>query len=280
MSGGRRSDREKQHAQHFLRRGALARSLVARASLSRADCVVEIGAGRGALTKPLAARAGRVVAIELDAALYAELRARFAALPHVEPVHGDYFAVAPPECSYRVFANVPFHRSADVLRRISEGEHPPADAHLILEDRAAERFAGRPFARETLWSLRLKPWWHVEILERLSPTDFSPPPRAKPVLLWLLRRDRALVSRREHGLYADFVAHAFGREGDTVRRCLSDLLSPKQIHRLARDLGFAERARPSDLEFSQWLGLFRFFAAHGDRRRVRRVRGARDRLPR
>jgi 16S rRNA A1518/A1519 N6-dimethyltransferase RsmA/KsgA/DIM1 with predicted DNA glycosylase/AP lyase activity len=77
-------------SQHFFRDPARAASVVAHLPLTRHDTVYEIGPGTGLLTAPLAERAGRVVAVEVDPALCAHLRARFAASPHVRIVHADF----------------------------------------------------------------------------------------------------------------------------------------------------------------------------------------------
>lgn len=263
--------------QHFLCDGALARRLVELSGIGPGDRVVEIGAGRGALTRWLAERSGSLLGLEIDPRLYRRLRRRFGDLPHVQMVEGDFLAHPLPEGDYTVFANPPFALTAQILRRLTASARPPRDAFLVLQREAALDLAGRPWAAETLVSLCAKPHWQVEILERIPPEAFAPPPRVACALVWLARRDRPLVADPQAALYRDFVAAAFGTRGHRVRDALRGLLSPRQIRRLARDLRFDARARPSELAFEQWLALFRFFARAADPEAKRRVRGARAR---
>jgi 23S rRNA (adenine-N6)-dimethyltransferase len=266
--------------QHFLRRGALCSSLVARSCIGAHDTVVEIGPGTGALTRPLARRAGRVVAVELDAGLCARLRAGLGGEPRVELVHADFLRWPLPLAPFKVFANVPFAHTSDIVRRLTEAEAGPSDVYVVVEHAAARRYAGTPFGPETLRSLLLKPWWHGELVCEIEPAEFAPPARTVCALLWLARRARPLVAREEADLYADFVSAAFGRHGERVDECLASLLTHEQRRRCARTLHFDRAAPPSALTFDQWLGLYRCFAAHAPEDARRHARGARHRLPR
>jgi 23S rRNA (adenine-N6)-dimethyltransferase len=257
VSGARRrAPRRAELGQHVLRRGALAADLVARSSIGPADLVVEIGAGAGALTRPLAARAGRVLAVEVDPRLAAALRAGFAEAPGVQVVERDFFDVPLPRERYAVFGNVPYALTARIVRRLLDAEPPPHDAWLIVQREAAERFAGAPFAAESLQSLLLKPRWHVEIARHLRRTDFDPPPAVESSLLWLAHRDRPLLAAGEHADYERFVRATLGGDA-TVRAALRRAFTPPQLARLARDLRLDLGARPTALVFGQWLGLFR-----------------------
>ena len=259
MSGQRsRARRRPDLSQHFLKGRTLASSLVEQAAISRNDLVVEIGPGRGALTRVLAKRCRRLVAVELDGRLLAGLRPVFQADPHVELVHGDFLSYDLPAGRYKAFGNIPYSRTAAVVRRLVNSEVPPDDAYLILQREAAERFAGTPLAAETLVSLLLKPWWQIEIVRRLRRADFDPPPAVDSVLLWLAKRTRPLVSHAEGRAYREFVSTSFGRRGNTVKRCLTEVFTGLQIARLAVDLRFRQGDPPSSLSFEQWLGLFRF----------------------
>jgi hypothetical protein len=122
-------------------------------------------------------------------------------------------------------------------------------------------FCGAPYAGEALQSLLIKPWWQAEIVRRLQRTDFAPPPKVTPVMLWLARRTRPLVSDSQADLYRRFVASAFGQGGATVRQCLRRIFTSRQLGRLARELRFDGGAPPSALTFDQWLGLFRYHSS-------------------
>ena len=196
--------------------------------------------------------------MELDGELARVLRAEFSGNPNVEVVQQDFLRFELPHTPYKVFGSIPFARTADIVRRLVNDAAPPDEAYLIVQREAAERFAGTPYAPETLASLLLKPWWHTEIVRRLRRTDFDPPPSVDSVVLWLLRRDRPLVTGSEHARYTDFVTASFGRRGDSVARCVRGVFTRPQIARLARDLRFDPRAAPSALSFDQWLGLYRF----------------------
>lgn len=247
-------------SQHFLRRRSLAASLIAHSSISKADLVIEIGPGRGILTRELAAVARKLIAVEIDRGLLQELDRELGHEAHVRLVSGDFLRFPLPADDYKVFASIPYGRTSAILRRLVGAKNPPREAHLIVQQESGERFAGAPYAGESLASLSIKPWWHVEITRRLRRTDFYPVPSVDSVVLWLARRDIALVSRADGKLYRDFIRESFGRRGNTVRRCLKGVLTGRQLYRLSRDLRFDPSASPSELNFDQWLGLFRFFS--------------------
>lgn len=257
MSGQRsRTPRRPELSQHFLRSGALAASLVAHSSVSPEDFVVEIGPGRGLLTHALAQRAARVIAVEIDTCLADQLRST--AQPNVEVVTGDFLSHPSPSRPHKVFANLPFARTADIIRRVTTTPSL-TEAYLVVQREAAERFAGYPYAGETTRSLSLKPWWYVEIVRRLRRTDFAPVPRVDAVLLWLMRRDRPLIQKADGGNYLRFIERQLGT-ARAVRSGLRRQFTHNQIGRLARDLRFSLDARPSELSFEQWLGVYRFHA--------------------
>ncbi|HAL46786.1 MAG: 23S ribosomal RNA methyltransferase Erm [SAR202 cluster bacterium] len=248
-------------SQHFIKNSALAASLVAQTSISAEDLVIEIGPGQGVLTQQLASRCKRLVAIEIDDRMARVLCSQFSDAPQVRIVQGDFLRYELPDQTYKVFANIPFSRTAAIVRRLVDAASPPLDAYLVVQREAAERFCGAPYAGEALQSLLIKPWWQAEIVRRLQRTDFAPPPKVTPVMLWLARRTRPLVSDSQADLYRRFVASAFGQGGATVRQCLRRIFTSRQLGRLARELRFDGGAPPSALTFDQWLGLFRYHSS-------------------
>lgn len=260
MSGRRdRSVRRAEYSQHFLRSKALASSLISQTRVSPADVVIEIGPGHGILTAELAHRCRKVVAVEVDGRLCGRLRGRFADAEHVSVVHADFLRYSLPKgMPYKVVGNIPFNRTAAIVQRLVGASTPPVDIFIIVQREAAERFAGGPFAPESVVSLHLKPWWQVEIVRRLRRADFEPAPRVDAALLWLARRTRPLVDSSATIAYRAFIDASFGRTGTTIGRCLRASFTRRQIRQLGQDLCFAPGSPPSALSFDQWLGLFRF----------------------
>ena len=282
MAGARRDKTRGARSQHFLRRSALATELVSALDVSGIDAVLEIGAGKGALTAALAARCRhtQLVAVEIDPRLCGLLRERFGARENVRVCERDFFDLELPKRSYAVVGNLPFHCTSAILRRLVEGPENPRDIVVIVEDRAAIRHAGWPYGPETYLSLTTKPWWHVEVGRRLRRHEFVPPPSVDCAVLTLARRERPLITPERASSYRDFVAAAFGRKGNDLAQNLRPVFSRTQLRQLARELHFSPRQPPSTLDFSQWLALFRFFEREAGPARRRAIRGARKHLPR
>lgn len=241
-------------SQHFLR-GDSARRLVRIASIPDSDLVIEIGPGRGALTKVLAGRSGPVIAVELDAHLADELRARCPG--RVDVVAADFLDFELPRGRYTVIGNIPYARSMDIVRKLADAANPPEDAWLVVQRELANRLCGMPFSRESRVSLELKPFWHLEIAHRLAKTEFVPPPSVESVFLRLSRRTRPLVDSDDAARYRALIALGFcGRP--TLRQALRPRLTKVELRRLAVDFCFGADDGPADLLFEQWLGIFRF----------------------
>ena len=196
--------------------------------------------------------------VEFDGALAEALRARLLGDSRAMIVRSDFLRFRLPAVPYKVVGNIPFNRTAAIVRRLVRADPPPQDAWLVVQREAAERFAGRPCSRETLSSLLLKPWWQIEIARRFRRTDFDPPPSVDAVALWLARRTRPLVDRVQAADYRRFIRRCFGRGGRSIRRCLQSEFTRTQIRRLGRDVRFDPAAPPRDLTFDQWPALFRF----------------------
>jgi 23S rRNA (adenine-N6)-dimethyltransferase len=227
--------------QHFLRSSRLAAELVCSAGLTRDDLVLEIGAGSGRLTAELARVARHVMAVELDARLARELRARLAG--NVTVVRANALRFPLPDEPFRVVANLPFGQTTAFLRHLLDDPRVPLErADLIVE-------WGSALKRATVWPSTLLgvtwgAWWTFRIDRRLAAQCFEPAPSVDAGVLVVARRDPPLVPVFDRLAYGEFVRHGF-------KGGLRAVASPRRVRRVAR------RAAPRDLDVHQWAALFR-----------------------
>ncbi len=235
----------------------MVRSLVERAHFDPTDVVYEIGPGRGIITEALGRKCGSVVAIEKDRQLGAILTEKLKVARNVEITIADVLGFKFPATPYKVFANVPFNMTADVMRLLLLGKNTPVEAYLILQRQAAEKYSGS--LRESQASLLIKPWYEFTILHHFQPSDFIPAPGVEVVLLKALKYTHPMVTNSEAALYRQFVRYGFSRQRANLGKSYKKVFSHLQWKLLALDLGFDVHAQPTALTFAQWLGVFQFF---------------------
>src|SRR6516162_1471908 len=167
--------------QHFLRDPSIARAIVDLVAPTARDLVVEIGPGDGALTSIVAGRAGRVIALEIDRALAAVLRAR---LPGVEVLEADargwsYAGLtAPAGGRVLILGNLPYSVGKPILMSLIGARRAIQEMALMLQREVAERIAAPPGGK-TYGSLSIFTQLHcdVRLAFRVPPGAFRPPPK-------------------------------------------------------------------------------------------------------
>jgi 23S rRNA (adenine-N6)-dimethyltransferase len=236
--------------------------------------VYEIGPGNGIITAVLANVARQVIAIEKDPELVRRLRERFHTLANVEIVEKDFLDYSfhtrarnrtlsltverqTRTSEYKIFANIPYNVTAQILRKLLCERSDLGEAYLILQKEAAKKFSGSP--RETLFSILAKPFFEFQILCQLRRTDFWPVPNVDSVLLSIKRRTQPLIETRDVALYREFVQYGFGRWKPNLKLAFKHVFTYKQWKRLAHDLEFPLKATPTELSFEQWLDLYHAF---------------------
>ena len=232
-------------SQNFLTGSRTIARLLALTDLSPADTVLEIGAGKGHITRALARHCGHVITYEIDPLLVRRLQGTLPA--NVRLFHQDFLRAPLPPKPYKVFANIPFNHTTAILRRLTQEAHQPQAAWLIMEEGAARRFCG--LGRETAASLLLKPWWDVRIRCHLHPEDFHPAPSVRCVLLELRRRAAPDLPPHERSAWQRFTATVLSRG----LRCM---LTTRQVHAALREAGIPPSAT---MKYVQWLCLFRWW---------------------
>ena len=204
-------------SQNFLRRPEFVRSLIEKTDIGVNDLVVEIGPGTGIITQQLAQRAQHVVGVEIDERLATNLRLDFANKTNVSIVRADFLRWQPPKKPYKVFANIPFNMTADIVSKLTEDRHPPEVAYLVIQDKAAERFAGRPVGKvDTQSSILLKAGYEIGVVARIDRREFTPTPRVDTVLAMFKKRPSFLVEPQNYQLFRDFVIYGYNQWQPTV----------------------------------------------------------------
>jgi 23S rRNA (adenine-N6)-dimethyltransferase len=202
----RRDERRRSLGQNFLRPDR-ADQLVDSAAFAPGDLVVEIGAGRGALTYALARRGVEVVALEKDPHWAESLRhevARRRLESEVRVVRCDALGYRMPGRPYRVIGSLPFGATTAILRHLlDEPDSCLVRADLIVQWEVARKRAVMP--PTTLLSTTWAPWWSFEVVGRLPATAFRPAPSVDAAVLCVTRRDPPLLPLRMAAPYASFV---------------------------------------------------------------------------
>jgi 23S rRNA (adenine-N6)-dimethyltransferase len=253
----RERTRRRELGQNFLKDKRVARLIVDESGVGKDDLVVEFGAGGGMLTRQLARKVRRVIAVECDPSWALHLRERFSDDENVRVVQGDALTVALPGEPFRVVANVPFYATTSILHRLLDDPTSPLDeAHLLVQRQVAFKHARA--SPTTLKTLTWSPWYGFYAGLELPADAFHPKPKVDACLLRAARRDPPLVAPHHRHPFRALVRLAFDGRRNTVGKVLRPVFTRTQICRLARDNGFSPDSFPSMLDVHQWAGVFGF----------------------
>ena len=259
-SGGKRP----RLGQNFLADGRAAERLVeALGDLSRAT-VVEIGPGRGALTGLLAERAGRLIAIELDRILSAQLRMKYAARSNVEIVEGDVLqvdlaALVGRGRKARVVGNLPYFITSPILERLFRFRDTVESIVLLVQREVAERLAARPGSRDYgLLSAVTQLHARVEKLFTLPPGAFSPPPKVHSTAVRLTPAEQELRVPRDE--FVDFLKLSFAQKRKTLANNLKPHYGEAAVRAALQAAGLRADVRAEAVGVEKAAEVFRSLA--------------------
>ncbi len=204
---GKRGLRPKKSlGQNFLSDPAILDSIVDAAEVGAGDVVLEIGPGTGNLTRPLAARAGRLVCVELDRDLAKACRELFAGQDSVTIVEGDaldHGALSAPllealgesrtaldaAAPWKLVANLPYNAAARILTSVLAHDPPPACAVVTVQREMAGRFRAAPGGKDYgALSVRAQLMAEVSLVRHLSAGAFWPRPTVRSSVIKLVPR--------------------------------------------------------------------------------------------
>jgi 23S rRNA (adenine-N6)-dimethyltransferase len=262
-------------SQNFLKRPEYVSGLIDKTDLTRNDLVVEIGPGKGIITKKLADKVGQVVAVEVDHKLANSLRDEFKNTQNVKIAEADFLKWQLPQEEYKIFSNIPFNMTADIVRKITTDKNPPQSAYLIMQDKAALRFMGKPIENQT--SILLKPWFDIKILENINRNEFTPIPNVNAVLAEIAKKENPQIDPKQNQWYRDFVIYGYNQWQPTILDSYKNIFTSKQRSIAEREI-MLKGKKPSELSFEQWLKLFDTFNLYVPNEKKAIIKGAETKL--
>ncbi len=248
---------DKRLGQHFLIDPNQVDRIVRLAGVEAGDHVVEVGPGLGALTAGLVDAGATVVAVEIDEGLVRVIEGEFD-IPQVSVVHADALEVdwstaAPPEHSWAMVANLPYNVATPLVLDVLD-DVPQVTSMLVMVQReVAERLVAMPGSSSYgVPSVKVAYWATGELVAKIPPSVFLPPPRVESALVKL---DRHATRRFDEPVDQVFtlVRAAFNQRRKMLRKSLGALVSAEVFEAAGVD----PQTRPEQVGVEAWVALAR-----------------------
>ena len=261
--------------QHFLTEELYARRIVEALGDISQSTVLEIGPGRGILTEQLGKQARRLIAVEMDRVLAAQLRLKFGMYRNVEIIEADVLAVdidslfgpkpglgrpgieLKPE-PVKVVGNLPFYITSDIILRLFKFAKYFESIVIMVQREVADRIAAEPGGREYgVLSATAQLHARVEKLFTVPPEAFSPPPKVFSAVL------RLTIDPQQQRLgvvgdgFIDFIRLSFGQKRKTLWNNLKGNYDNGQLKRALAAAKVKPTARAETLSLDQSAAIFR-----------------------
>ncbi len=246
--------------QHLLVSRRALEAVVAAADLTPEDAVLEVGAGTGVLTRELAARAHRVVAVELDRAILPVLRETTAGLANVEILPRNILDVRPEEVfsgeHYKLVANLPYYITSLILRHLLEAQNPPTLLVVMVQREVAERITATP-GEMNLLGLSVQFFGKPSIAGYVPATAFYPPPKVESAIVRVEVYPEPLASAAVREQFFRLAHAGFAEKRKQIHNALErNLDAPREaVAQWLAAAGIEPARRAQTLSLGEWLRL-------------------------
>ncbi len=272
--------------QHFLNSQDLAARIVEALGDISQDTVLEIGPGRGMLTSLLAKRARRLIAVELDRVLAAQLSLKFAMARNVEIIEADILAIdfdsffgpkpglgrpgieIKPQ-PVKVVGNLPYYITSDILLRLFEFSKHFESIVIMVQREVADRIAAEPGGRDYgVLSATTQLYARVEKLFTLPPGAFTPPPKVHSTLLRLTIDPQMEKLGVAGDGFIDFLRLSFGQKRKTLWNNLKTKFPDTELKRALAEARVKPTVRAETLSLEESAAVYRALRDGAGARRI------------
>jgi 16S rRNA (adenine1518-N6/adenine1519-N6)-dimethyltransferase len=242
---------KKRFGQNFLIDPNIVRKIIKEINPLRGEILVEIGPGKGALTRQLVATGAQIHAIEIDKNLTSELAKEFAGLDNFtlyqqDALKFDYQAHFSQDQKIRIVGNIPYNISSPLLFKVFENNNIIRDVHFLVQREIAQRICAKPNTKSYgILSVITQFYGKPSIAFQVSPKVFRPIPEVYSALVKLIIEPHS----QDTNFQADFhtvVKTAFGKRRKILRNSLAEIIQdrfdecPIDLSRRAESLTLAE----------------------------------------
>jgi 16S rRNA (adenine1518-N6/adenine1519-N6)-dimethyltransferase len=260
----------KKWGQHFLTDARILAGIADAAEVTRDDTILEIGPGLGHLTRVLAQRAGRVVAVEVDGGLAAQLRTDFADVPNVVIRHGDVLDTEPiawligadsqSAPTYKIVANLPYYITSAILRHVLEATHKPRVIVVMVQREVAQRIVAHPPAMNLL-AVSVQFFAQPRAIRTIAAGAFYPRPQVDSTIVRLDVFAQSPFTVKDPSQFFALVRAGFGERRKQLRNALAHGLGvDAQLVAAALARAHIDPARRAEtLTLNEWTELYRAF---------------------
>jgi len=260
---------KKSLGQHFLIDRRVLGRIVSAAEVTAEDTVVEVGPGLGILTRELARRAKKVIAVEADSGLASAVREMFSQMANVSIVESDILQVDPVSLlatagyegegasgSYKVVANIPYYITSPILRHFLEASLKPSIMVIMLQKEVGEAIAAQP-GRMSILAVSVQFYGKPVIVGRVPSRSFYPTPKVDSVILRIKLHEQPPIMVSQTTKFFAVVRAGFSAPRKQLRNSLAQGLgvSPQEAAAVLGRAMIDSRRRAETLSLDEWARL-------------------------
>lgn len=253
---------KKSLGQNFLNSSSVARDIVTAGSLTEGETVVEIGPGKGFLTRELLKTGAHVVCVEKDDRMIPLLTETFGVElgnGQLEIIHGDIVELIEKNTlkipsAYKVIANIPYYITGFILRAFLERAYKPSSMILMVQKEVADRILARD-KKESILSLSVKAYGVPRIVKRVPARYFTPAPNVDSAVIAIEHiNGSAFKSTLHEKRFFEVIKTAFAHKRKQLGGNLKDLYG-ENTEATLKKYSINPKSRSEDVSIPTWLAL-------------------------
>ena len=249
---------KKSLGQNFLNSDGALSAIIEAGKVKKGDTVLEIGPGKGALTKKLLETGAKVYAIEKDDRLIPILEELFAKeikSGKFTLIHGDVLEFNPSSYklkagSYKLIANIPYYITGELIRNFLSELPQPELMVILVQKEVAERIVSKD-GKESILSISVKVYGEPKYIQTVKAGSFFPPPKVDSAILLVDNISKKNFADVNEQKFFEIVRAGFAHKRKTISSNLKTFISREKL----ASLGINEKERAEKLSLKQWLEI-------------------------
>ncbi len=260
---------KKSLGQNFIKSKKAINQMIDAANLVKEDIVIEIGPGKGVLTKAILETGAKVIAFELDKRMVDFLEIEFSTFiksGQLKIIHEDILNIDVVSFlnedsnfniknSYKLIANIPYYITNAIIRKFLESELQPTDMILLVQKEVAERIVVRD-GKQSLLSLSIAAFGDVKYISKVDKKYFSPIPKVNSAIIHIFNISREKIGAKEReDLFFKMIHLAFSHKRKKCIKNLQNMINRDVLIDIFSDLKIDKNVRAEELDIGIWINF-------------------------